>query len=217
MAALADGGADAATRPTTPGSLPMTLNRRLLWPLVLLALAACASPPPPPEFRPISFAARGMLALDVAAIDVERRYRPPLAEPNVEHGFPITPVAALEAWPRERLRAAGSSGTARFVIEEASVVREALPKAGGLKGLVTTEQEARYSALFKVALKVAGADGRSGEVRTEARRARSLPEGVTLNERDRFFYELTRDTLAELDTALEQNIREHLADFLLPR
>lgn len=196
----------------------MRAAARFLCLVAGLLAAGCAQPPPVPQFEPISFADRGRIPLNVARIEVQRLYQPPLQAPNVEHTFPIPPMAALARWPDDRLEAAGTGGVARFVIEQASVVREPLEKRGGVTGMFVTEQDARYVADFRVRLEVESPQGlETGTVRTDASRTRSLAENVSLNDRDRFYYGLTLDVIAEMDAALEMNIRRHLPDFVVPR
>jgi len=188
----------------------------LLVPAALLALAGCAVDPAP-RYDPISFAHKGRIPLEVARITVERRYQSPGVAPHVEQDFPIRPETPVETWAYERLQPVGVSGEAVLVIEEASAIEEKLARSGGLRGAMTTEQDARYTVSYKVSMNIWNAEGRHrGEVTASAEQARTLPENVSLNDRYQFYHRLTREAMTALDVTLERNIRDHLASFIRP-
>jgi len=177
---------------------------------VALVLAACAAQAPPRgTFPPITFQGSAPIRLDVRDISIVQDYRPPAAAPNVDHLFPVPPLDAALAWGRERLVAAGTTGRrAEYVVRDASVVEVPLKKSGGLKGLVTTEQSERYDARIAVELRLLDDGGRvAGTAEAEAVRSRSVPENITLNEREKVWYEMTREIMTELDGRLEETIR----------
>ncbi len=91
-------------------------------------LAACQTPDPEPAFAELSYAHLGAIPLDVRRIEVVRAYKPPAEKPNVEHLFPVSPLATAERWVNDRLRAAGRAGVARATISRASVIEVPLKR-----------------------------------------------------------------------------------------
>lgn len=181
------------------------------------ALVAACQSPPAPGWPEITFAHRTPIRLDVARVEVVQTYRPPQAAPNVEHLFPITPAAVLRRWAKERLKAAGTSRTARVTIVNAAVIETKLPTHKGLQGLFYSDQAQRYDATLEVRIDILDDGGRAlGHVRTVAERSRTVTEGISLNERSRVWFELTEAVVRDFDTEMERTIRRYLADFVLP-
>ena len=192
-------------------------SRFLLLLLAPLLLAACANQAPPrPSYTELSFAHLSPIKLDVAEVAVEQSYEPPGTAPNVEHLFPARPAAAAKAWARGRLVAAGPTGRARYIVRQASVVETPLETQGGLTGAVTIDQSERYDALIVVEIQIIAADGSTvGTATVEARRSRTVPENASLNERERAWYDMTKDLMADLDAQLDQTIKAVLFKYLI--
>ncbi len=181
-----------------------------------LALAGCATAPPRPAFAPITFAQVAPIKLDVREIEVERAYRPPHAAPNVEHLFAVPPAAAATLWAVDRLAAAGPLRQARFIVREASVIEIPLKQSGGLTGAFTTEQSERYDARLVVEIEIVSEDRRSEATLTaEVTHSRTVPENLTLGERERVWHEMTRAMMDELDAQLDKTIKEAFYAFLI--
>ncbi|MFQ5774001.1 MAG: hypothetical protein ACE5GS_05755 [Kiloniellaceae bacterium] len=194
-------------RPPRPAALAAAL---------LVALAACAAPPPRPEFPQITFQNLPPIRLDVREVTVEQAYRPPAKAPNVDHRFPVPPADAAMRWARDRLVAAGATRRAHYVVRDASVVETPLKTTGGLKGMFTTEPSERYDARVVVELRIIADDGRvAGSATAEAVRSRSVPEDITLNEREKVWYEMTEDIMRELNGQLEQTIKTVFSPYVI--
>ena len=180
-------------------------------------VGACATLPDGSGPPPISFRDMPPLALDVGRIEIDDRYRSPAAAPNVEHLFPEPPAAAVRVWVRDRLRATGSGGALRVVLRRADVVETQLGSAGGLRGLVTTEQTERYAATIDLSLEILDP---AGEVRSrinaEVRRSRTIAEDVSVNERRTIWHEMVRALAGNLDRTLEDQVRAHFGEWLEP-
>ena len=188
----------------------MTIRLRQILAVALVAtMAACSSEPPPPKFADIHFLALPPFKLNVSQIQVDSRFQPTFQEPNVEHEFPVPPQRALENWAHDRLLAVGPTTgyVARFTILDASVRESDLPKKEGLKAVFTTQQAERYDGHVSVQLQVINPQGVAERTATaEAAASRSVPEGITLNERDKVWYEMTRDLMADLDRQLQRQV-----------
>ena len=184
--------------------------------VVLLAiLTACASPPPESNFPEITFEDRPQIRLDVASVDIETAYVSPLRDPNVEHTMQITPAAAASRWAKDRLLPVGTVRRARFVVREASVVEERLDVTEGIEGMLTVDQAARFTERLVVEIQILDGNRVEGELRAEATRSITVPEDVTVRERDEVLYRLTEDTMRDLDLELERAIREAFAAYLV--
>jgi hypothetical protein len=188
-----------------------TMLRRLVAPsIVFLALAACASsPPPPPKFGDIRFTGEPPITLDVARIEVVNDFQPSFRAPSVEHEFAIPPQRALENLVRDRFRAdgGGSDRQARISIDDASVREVNLPLAGGVEGAFTRQQAQRYDGHVAVRVEIVDMNGFvERTVSAEASVSRSITEGVTLNERDQLWYEISETLAHNIDRELDRQI-----------
>ncbi len=183
-----------------------------------VGLAGCEmAPPPPPQFPEITFTHLPPIKLDVARIDVVRSYVSPGVKPNVEQLFPVLPATVAARWAHDRLRPAGANGVARVVIRQASVVEVPLKRTTGLAGVFTTDQAWRYDGVLEVAVEVLGrSDGRRGSVAARAMRARTAPEDISLNGRERLWFDLTADLADDVNASLDRQIHTHFGPFLVP-
>jgi hypothetical protein len=184
--------------------------------LSVLATAGCASGP---EFgrRPeIAFASNRPLALNVAAMDVVSAFQASDQPPRVEERFPTAPETALRRWATDRLRAEGRTGTARFTITDAAVIRTELPVTAGLQGLVRREQAERYDATAAATLEILDDYGnRLAFVEMRAERTRTVPEAARYDEVERIQFAMIETLMAEFDREMEKAVRQHLVGWLL--
>lgn len=180
----------------------------------LLVLGGCPSAPSRISSE-ITFADREPIRLDVANIEIVQRFQPALADPFVDHLFPQEPAAVIRRWAQDRLAAAGTSGTATLIIQEASVKEDILPRNPGLQGLVTIEQSERYEARYVVRIEIVQpATGRTGSADVLAVRSITAPENASLADRERIWFTLTEDTARDLDARFEQEVMTGLPQFL---
>lgn len=204
------------------GFEPITRRRWLggaasLAVLAATDLAGCSTPPPQNRFPELTYAHLGQYRLDVSRIDVISQYRSPYAPPNIEQDMPVLPERAMQRWAADRLVATGTPGhTAQFIITDAKVTDTKLPKTPGLQGVFTTDQSDRYDSSFAARLVIRpdpGAIG-SGEARANATRARTVAEGISVNDRHKVWFEIVEATMNDLNAELDRQIRDHLGRFL---
>jgi len=178
-------------------------------------LAACAMDFPDDRFPPFSYQNLPDINLDVGEIEVEQAYVTPGRRPNVDHLFPVAPKDAAVQWADDRLVARGDRLTFRYVVREASALETELETTGGVKGLLTTDQSARYEVHIVIEMQVL--DGRQiqGTAKAEARRSTTVPEDITLAERERTWYRLTEETMNDLDKQLEETIRSAFFPYII--
>jgi hypothetical protein len=193
------------------------MNRRDFLLSSALVLVACESAPPPrPAFADIRFTAKPRLRIDAAAVDVERVFRSTLQAPQVEHLFPVPPERAMENWARDRLEPVGTTRRVRVRILDASVKEVELERTAGVRGAFTTDQAQRYDATAEMTVDLMGERGfAERSVAAKASRSRSVPEGITPNDREKVWYELTEALMADLDAELERQIRANFGFYLV--
>ena len=181
-----------------------------------LLLTACETPAPAQKFPDLTYAHLGPMTLNVATLEVVSDYRATLKKPNVEHLFPVKPDHALERWAQDRLKAAGKRGAARFVIARASVTETPLKTKTGITGAFTTDQAERYDAVIEATLEIFGSGGiRKGFAHARVVRSRTVAEGISLNVREKTWFDLTEALMRDFNTEMEKNIRRHLGGHLL--
>jgi len=183
--------------------------------LISIILFGCETPPAQKPLPVLSFAGSAPILLDVAQIEIHKNYKSPLKLPNVDHEMPLNLQDATESWAKERLKAVGRTGTARFIITQASVVETKLKQTEGIKGVFTTDQGERYDGILSVQMEVSGGIARgTAAARAGVRASRTVREDATLAERERKWFDMTEAMLNELDKTLETQIRRHLKAFL---
>ena len=197
----------------------LRVNRRVA--LILAAgtfLAGCTANPMTRTLPGIAFDSARPLLLDVAAIEfVNATGDQNITESLRDMRFAMyeSPGSVALRWSRERFEAAGTQGVARIILVESRFVAEELETESGIEGIFTDEQSVRYEG--SMALKIEIADHPSGHGFAEARSARSrtVPESLSLNEREDVLHSMLAGIAAKLDERLEAEIREHLWRWLM--
>jgi hypothetical protein len=192
--------------------------RVAIWAVLTMALTACETTPQPVRFPDLTYAHLGAIRLDVDRIDIASEYQAPLRAPNVDHLFPTPPERAMRRWAQDRLVAAGS-GTgryARFVITDAKVTETDLPRTTGLTGAFTKDQSQRYDLSMSAAIEIREERGnyRTGYVTATTSRSRTVAEDITINEREKVWFDMLEQAMKELNAELERQIRANMTRFL---
>ena len=177
--------------------------------LTLLGTAACGGPqatPPGAPVRPEGYAWLTPLRLNVAALDV--------AEPDTGRTFradppaPLIPAAEVARMGRDRLSAVGTSGSARFTVEAASLAREKLGS-----GLFSEASE-RLTCVLRCRIEILGGDGlRAAFAEAEARQVATRPEGGA-GTPARNAAEVVARAMDDLNVEFEVQVRRSLRDWL---
>jgi len=153
--------------------------------------------------------------LKVSKINVIDEFRPAGRPPFVDHLFPAQPAVLARRWALSRLVAAGGAATARVTILDGSVKAEDLSRDLGIEGAFKLEQEVLYAGRLEVMVEIVDPDGVAVAVaRAEVDRHQTLPEGTTLNQRDRMFFDMADQLVTDLDQELSARMSEYLAGFL---
>jgi len=181
-----------------------------------LALLSCASPPPKQSFAEITWSHLPPFRFNVARVEVVSAYKPTFKEPYVEHLFPVPPEKVVRRWISDRIRPAGPSGWAKVIINDASVKETALHHPHDIKSYFTVEQGERYEATVDVTIEIYTSKGfREGFANAHAVHTQTVPENATLNERERFWYDLTYAAMQDFNAEMAKNIDLYLKKFLV--
>lgn len=184
------------------------LRRSLLALPMLMLLAPLSAAAQSAGF---DFGGKAPILLDVATIDVESAYTPPMRDPHVDHLIPVTPSDAVRLWVGARLKADGSQGRARVIIRDASVKEQALERTSGVKGWFTKDQSEKYEGKIQVEIVVEGTSrGFGGSASALVGRSTTVVEDVSLAEREKTMLALVRDLANDLDAQLDPAIRSSL-------
>lgn len=185
---------------------------------VLLTVAAglgSCSTPPAPQFPELTFTHLPQITLGVERIEIVDNFTPPSDSKHVENRMPVSPEQALKNWARDRLRANGVSGVAKFIITNASVVETDLARSKGLKGVFTTEQAERYDAAVNVEVRLEGVPRvNQAFAQASVERSQTLAEDASINVREEVWFALTEQVMKDFDPQMSASIRKHLADFI---
>jgi hypothetical protein len=196
--------------------MPSSSLRLKIAAIALLAgLAACDTAPPRPTYPDIHFTSEAPIRLAVSAIDVRNEYKPTFQSPHVEHLFPVPPAQAAENWVHDRLQAGGGAVRGRFTIQDASVIETQLPKKSeGISGAFKKEATERYDAMLRAMLEIVDARGFAlRTVTVKVVRSQSVLEGITPNERDQTWYDMTKALMADFDQQMSAEISANLGGY----
>ena len=200
----------------------MTLQRRHFLKLAglaapALALGACTDAPALPEFPPLAYNHLSRLVFEAERLEFASEYQAPLAPPNVEHLFAQRPDAVLQRWANDRLAVSGrGEHLVRFAIQDARVTETELPRTAGVRATFTNEQAQRYDGRMAATIEIRQVRGnfRVGDATASATRSRSVAENISLNDRERVWYEMVQQMMADINAELERQVRANLPRFL---
>ncbi len=94
------------------------------------------------------------ITFDVASIDVQQPFVSSGQPPSIESQIPVTPAQVARNWARDRLKAGGADGVARYAILDASVREVALKTDKSLTGLLKTQQESKLEGRVEVRIDI---------------------------------------------------------------
>ena len=168
--------------------------------LCAAALAGCGGDEPPVvrSFPALHYDYLPKLRLNVGQVEVAD-HSLPVSPQDVASSSPVVPAQALAQMARDRLFAAGNTGTASFVIDQASIVRD---PSGALDGQLA------------VHLDIATPDGAHTGY-AEARVARQHTPGSDPEDGSANLYNLTRQMMDAMNVELEYQVRRSLKPFLV--
>jgi hypothetical protein len=185
-------------------------RRRLLLAAALTLSAACTRSPDP---GPIEAPPVTPLQLTISNLEVVDQVQS-LPLNFIDRRRTDEMLAATRTYLTQRLHAGGGSEFGRAVIEEASMVEQAIPR-GGITGAITGPTRELVGSL---AVRVAIVDGLGIEkayARAKVERKRPVRDASSVMERDRLARDLVNELLKGLDASLQSAVRENLGMFLV--
>lgn len=183
--------------------------------VVLFALTSCHTPQPPGVVAEFSFRHMPKIEFNLSNIVVIDEFRPSYKDPHVEHLFVPSPTMVIRRWREDRLRALGNTGILRVIIKDASIVEEKLPVFRSLESLVQVNQSERYKARVHVLFEAESLQrGKIQRVDVTAERTLTVPENISLLERQNAWYRLIESVMDDFNITAENAIDLHLAEML---
>ncbi len=168
--------------------------------MALLGLAGCAAGAPQPVPYPkLSWSYLTKLRLDVAKLSIDAAWVPSGEAMHVEYLAPEQPVAALQQMALDRLEMDGTSGTAHYTVEDASII----------------QVHDHYDAHFAVRLTLRDAKGNKlGGITAAVKDSRTFfSSSPDAQKQD--LYALVKKTMGDMNVEFEYEMRKHLAKYLL--
>ncbi len=169
------------------------VTRRLAL-LLTLTLAACGSEREP-VYEPLRYNYLPPIQLNVASIDIEQRFFPSGAAPDVSNLDPVPPVEALKAMALDRLQAFGTGNKAIL---------------GVLDGSLTRQNDV---VIGSMAVSLTILDDRGAQVGYAEARVQSRHSG-RINALRPVLYDMTKTMMADMNIEFEYQIRRSLKDWL---
>lgn len=183
------------------------LGQVIVVSLLVAVASGCAFDDPGNRYAGLTYEHLPDINLDVGEVQIEQAYKATSEPPNVGHFFPVHPKDAAVRWGQDRLVAKGDRLTFRYIVRNASAVETELEKSTGVTGLLTTDQSERYQVHIVVEMQVLDGRQTQATASAEARRSVTVPEDISLNDREKVWYKLTEDTMNDLNDQLEQTIK----------
>lgn len=181
-----------------------------------LLLAACTSSPPPERIPTLSFSQLKPFRLNVARIEIVPEFQSSSRPPHIELDMPISPENAVRRWVQDRLQPIGTAGVMRVVIHDASATETPLPVDTSATAILKTQQASRIDVSVNVSVQML--DERQfvrAEVTGRSQRSRTVPEGLTLRERDRIVYDEVVDMMNGFNDSIAPEIQDTFGQWLV--
>jgi len=182
---------------------------------VTTLLGACDTPPDRQHFPEITFQHLPPIQLDVAQIEIVNAYRAAEHPDDNAADYPEKPETLATEWARDRLKAVGERGQATYTIVEARAVRVPLPRSSGVNAALKTEQSDRFDLSITVKLEAGNPiSGKSGTVTETVTRSQTVPENMTLNQREVVLFNLLDAAMKDLNARLETSIPQYMGPLI---
>ena len=189
--------------------------RLILAGLAVAVLASCETTLPLNEFPDLRYNHLPPIRLDAVRIEVVEQYKSIGARPYVEHEFPHRPAALAAHWATDRLKAVGTGNVVRLTVLNGSVVEVPLARTDGVKGVFTIDQSEKYNGTLAVRVEIIGPGGQQlAYVRSQATQTRTVPEDITLADREKAWFRMTEALMNNLNLSLERQIKQHFKSWL---
>ena len=191
----------ARSAPARARSLRHSLALGASLATVMLAGGCGGDSNPEPVFKHPSYSYLTPLRLNVGQIRIEDHVPPPTGSDDLGPTSPVPPDQALEQMAKDRLVAAGSSGTAVFSIDQASITGQ---PGGALDGTMAVHLDI-----------VSNSGGHAGYAEAHVSR-QFVPGSSTGDDGTRAqLYALTTQMMQDMNVEFEFQLRRTLGDWML--
>lgn len=178
-----------------------------------LSLISCAPPPEAPSFPDIRFTNEPPFILQASHVEIRTLYQPG----DADNAFPVSPLRAIQNWARDRLRATGQGGPARFTIANAMARITDVPIRGGISGTFTDQVSQQYDIAIDAALELLDTTGVAvRSARVTVSRSATVLQSATANDRARVRYNMVRDMMTDFNNQAQARISGGFGQYLLP-
>lgn len=180
---------------------------------LLVACAPSAQVPPPVG---LNYLANKPIRLNVARVEVVKKYQSSAVPPHVENNFPIPPIAMIQQWVQDRLMPVGKAGYGVVTIEDASVIETSLKGTSGFRGMFTVDQSEQYDANMSVKIEIFDDQGTlKCFAYARAKGSRTVGENLTLGQRRQVWIVMMEKIMNNLDAELDLNVKKYLKDYVV--
>lgn len=194
----------------------MSVLRKFAAVFAVVVFTAACTTPDYKRFPDISFGHLPPINMAVGETSVASSFKSSFNLPRVENEMPVLPERVIRGWVSDRIVATGEgTGTLTLTVTDASVTASALETDKNIKAWFTDEQAVRYQVNLAATVEVDDpAVSAQGIAKASAQRSITVPEGATLNDREQALFDMISAASADLDQALETNIRRHLSRWI---
>jgi hypothetical protein len=162
-----------------------------------MLLAGCGGDRRPRTYPPLHYDYLVPLRLNVSSLQIEQRFVPSGAPPDVSQYDPVPPVLALRTMAQDRLQTVGNADLAIFVIQDASLTRRGDTITGNfavqLDVYNTPTNRAAYAQASVSSTYTGDLDDLSGRL-----------------------YDMTKDMMDRMNVEFEYQARRALSSWLVP-
>jgi hypothetical protein len=160
-------------------------------------LSACGGEERPRAYAPLHYDYLVPLRLNVSTIQIEQRFVPSGAPPDVSQYDPVPPVTALRTMAGDRLQALGTADLAVFVIQDASLTRRGDTLSGNFSVQLNIYNTPTNRAAY-------------------AQASVSSTYSGNLDDLSARLYDMTKDMMDRMNVEFEYQVRRSLGPWLLP-
>jgi len=186
------------------------LSRRATFLLPALVAGCATSEQPSSSLPPLVTGYAHLTPLRLNVLDIEVMIPGIGPAFRVDEPAPLRPPEEVARMGRERLFADGTTGRARFLVEQASLLREKM----GEDSFFTTAPE-RLTCALRCRVEILGGDDRRIAFATaEVRRLFTLGDPSASGARRQAAETLVRNAMADLNVEFEYQVRQNLRDWL---
>lgn len=176
----------------------------------LLVVTGCTTTQAPPPER-MTFDTLQPFPLYVASYEIQNQTAPMLgfADESVDVGFVASVNKTVDDYLQHRFSAVGTNGKFLAVLKEASVKSSVLPSDNKFGAWMEVDKRDRFDMKVVVHMAIFGVGSYEKRgIDVVANRMLTVPEHVTLAERERLQMEALDNLIDDLDASIQQVLKE---------